>query len=85
MAVWDGNRPGVASSSRLRNLRRTHQMTKTGWAPERQYIDPREDYELRYWSERFDVPKAEIEAAVKRVGTRVEDVAQELSRLQHTW
>jgi hypothetical protein len=37
-------------------------MTKTWWAPERQYIDPHEDYELR----RFDVPKAEIEAAVKR-------------------
>jgi hypothetical protein len=40
----------------------------------------REDYELRYWSKTFDVPKEEIEAAVKRVGTRVEDVDLELSR-----
>jgi hypothetical protein len=45
-----------------------------------QLINVREDYELRYWSKTFDVPKEEIEAAVKRVGTRVEDVARELSR-----
>ena len=55
-------------------------MTKTGSAPERQRINPNEDYELRYWSERFDVPTDEIVAAVKRVGTRVEDVARELNR-----
>ena len=55
-------------------------MTKTGLAPERQRINPNEDYELRYWSERFDVPTDEIVAAVKRVGTRVEDVARELNR-----
>jgi Protein of unknown function (DUF3606) len=54
-------------------------MTKTA-APERQVINPKEDYELRYWSERFDVPTDEIVAAVKRVGTRVEDVARELNR-----
>jgi hypothetical protein len=36
-------------------------------------INVHEGYELRYWSERFDVPRDEIEAAVKRVGTRVED------------
>jgi Protein of unknown function (DUF3606) len=57
-----------------------YQMTQPRWAPERQRISPNEDYELRYWSERFDVPRDEIEAAVKRVGTRVEDVAHELSR-----
>jgi hypothetical protein len=55
-------------------------MTKTAWAPERQLINPNEDYELRYWSERFDVPTDEIVAAVKRVGPRVEDVARELNR-----
>jgi len=55
-------------------------MTQPQWAPERPQINPDEEYELRYWSERFDVPKAEIEAAVKRVGSRVEDVARELSR-----
>ena len=54
-------------------------MTKAGWAPERQLINPDEDYELRYWSERFDVPTDEIVAAVKRVGTRVEDVARNLN------
>jgi hypothetical protein len=52
--------------------------------PEPTRINPREEHELRYWSERFDVPKDEIEGSVKRVGSRVEDVARELSRLEHT-
>jgi Protein of unknown function (DUF3606) len=55
-------------------------MTQLGWSPEQPRVNVHEDYELRYWSERFDVPKDEIEAAVKKVGTRVEDVARELSR-----
>jgi Protein of unknown function (DUF3606) len=44
-------------------------------------IDIHAEHELRYWSERFGVPKDEIEAAVKRVGPRVEDVAREVSLL----
>ena len=59
-------------------------MTQMGWAPERQLINPNKDYELRYWSERFDVPKDEIVAAVKRVGTRVEDVARDLNRQEYS-
>jgi hypothetical protein len=55
-------------------------MTQLGWSFELARVNVHEDYELRYWSERFDVPKDEIEAAVKKVGTRVEDVARELSR-----
>jgi hypothetical protein len=43
-------------------------------------INPHEDNELRYWSERFEVPKDEIEAAIKKVGNRVDAVARELSR-----
>src|SRR5262245_2366318 len=70
--------------SRPRNVRRTHQMTQIRWAPERQFINPNEDYELRYWSERFDVPTDEIVAAVKRVGTRVEDVARDLNRHEYS-
>jgi hypothetical protein len=57
-------------------------MTQQGW-PDPQLINAHEDYELRYWSERFDVPKDEIAAAVTRVGTRVEDVARELSRHEY--
>jgi len=55
-------------------------MTHSKWPPEPRQINLREDYELRYWSERFDVPKDEIEAAVKSVGPRIQDVARELSR-----
>ena len=55
-------------------------MTQRRWSPELAQVNVYRDYELRYWSERFDVPKDEIQAAVKKVGTRVEDVARELSR-----
>jgi Protein of unknown function (DUF3606) len=74
----------ASTRSRLRNFQRTYEMTQIGWAPERQFINPNEDYELRYWSERFDVPTDEIVAAVKRVGTRVEDVARELNRHEYS-
>jgi hypothetical protein len=52
-------------------------MTQQRWSPEPTRIDIHADHELRYWAERF----VEIEAAVKRVGPRVEDVAREVSLL----
>jgi hypothetical protein len=55
-------------------------MTQPRWSPELARVNVHEDYTLLYWSERFDVPKDEIQAAAKKVGTRVEDVARELSR-----
>jgi len=54
-------------------------MTQPRWSPDLPRVNVQEDYELRYWSERFDVPKDEIEAAVKKVGTRVADVAREIT------
>jgi hypothetical protein len=56
-------------------------MTQPRSSPEPARIDIHADYELRYWSERFGVPKDEIEAAIKRVGPRVDDVAREVSLL----
>jgi Protein of unknown function (DUF3606) len=58
-----------------------YQMTQHRWSSEPARIDIHAEHELRYWSERFGVPKDDIEAAVKRVGPRVEDVAQEVSLL----
>jgi len=43
-----------------------------------QRVNVRRDYELRYWSERLGVTRDAVEAAVKKVGTRAEDVAREL-------
>ena len=60
-------------------------MTQLRWSPELPRVNVHEDYELRYWSESFDMPKDEIEAAVKKVGTRVEDVARELSRQEYVY
>jgi hypothetical protein len=56
-------------------------MTQPRSSPEPARIDIHADYELRYWSERFGVPKDEIEAAIKSVGPRVDDVAREVSPL----
>jgi uncharacterized protein DUF3606 len=56
-------------------------MTQHRWSPEPARIDIHAEHELRYWSERFGVPKDEIVAAVKRVGPGVEDVAREVSLL----
>ena len=56
-------------------------MTQPRGSPDPARIDIHADHELRYWSERFGVPKDEIEAAIKRVGPRVEDVAREVSLL----
>jgi Protein of unknown function (DUF3606) len=58
-----------------------YQMTQQRWSPEPTRIDIYADHELRYWSEKLGVPKDEIEAAVKRLGPRVEDVAREVSLL----
>jgi hypothetical protein len=42
------------------------------------HVNVRRDYELRYWSEKFGVTRDAVEATVKKVGTRAEDVAREL-------
>jgi hypothetical protein len=55
-----------------------HVLTQHRWSPR---IDIYAEHELRYWSERFGVPKDDIVAAVKRVGPRVEDVAWEVGLL----
>ena len=41
-------------------------------------VNVRRDYELRYWSEKFGVTRDAVEAAVKKVGARAEDVARDL-------
>mgnify|MGYP003910333339 CR=1 FL=1 len=43
-------------------------------------IDVHEDYELRYWTQKFGVTKQQLEAAVREVGTNAEDVAIELGK-----
>jgi hypothetical protein len=49
-------------------------------ARERERIDMHEDYELRYWTQKFGVTKRQLEAAVREVGTNAEDVAIELGK-----
>jgi hypothetical protein len=43
-------------------------------------INIHEDYEVACWTKKFGVRKAELEAAVKRVGVRDEAVAKELGK-----
>jgi uncharacterized protein DUF3606 len=46
----------------------------------RQRIDVLEPYEIGYWSRKFGVPREELLAAVRKVGTHAEDVAIELGK-----
>jgi HAMP domain-containing protein len=42
-------------------------------------INLRHDYEARYWSEKFNVSRDELESAVNKVGGMPDDVERELS------
>jgi len=39
-----------------------------------------EDWEMRYWSDRWGVPRREILDTVRRVGVQVKDVARALGK-----
>jgi uncharacterized protein DUF3606 len=49
-------------------------------AADRKRIDVSEDYECRYWSERFGVSAEELKLAVQRVGPMADDVARALGK-----
>lgn len=54
--------------------------SKSKTAADRKRINVHEDYELRYWSEKFGVTHDRLKDAVKKVGTIADDVARELGR-----
>jgi hypothetical protein len=43
------------------------------------YVNVHQDYEVRYWTERFGVTAERLKAAVEKVGTYVPSVEQELA------
>jgi Protein of unknown function (DUF3606) len=45
---------------------------------DRTRINTSEDYELRYWSEKFGVSQDQLKAAVQKVGNSVSAVEKEL-------
>jgi hypothetical protein len=47
---------------------------------DRKRIDLSQDYECKYWSEKFGVSIAELKRAVQNVGPMAEDVARELGK-----
>jgi hypothetical protein len=54
---------------------------KTNRGPQdRSRINLSEDYEVRYWTEKFGVSKARLEAAVRKVGASADAVEMELRR-----
>jgi len=48
---------------------------------DRNRINLSEDYEVRYWSEKFGVTPERLRAAVKKVGNSPNAVEQELKRV----
>jgi len=53
---------------------------KSKTAADRKRIDVSENYECRYWSERFGISADELKRAVERVGPMVDDVARALGK-----
>ena len=47
---------------------------------DRSRINTSEDYEVRYWTEKFNVSRRELEKAVEKVGPMAEDVQRELGK-----
>jgi hypothetical protein len=47
---------------------------------DRDRINVHEDYECRYWSEKFGVSTDKLKETVRRVGVMVKDVERELKR-----
>jgi len=43
-------------------------------------VNTSEDYEVRYWSEKWNVSPEKLKAAVSKVGPMAEDVARELGK-----
>ena len=55
----------------------TDDPTKKG-VQDRTRINTSEDYELRYWSEKFGVSQDQLKAGVQKVGNSVSAVEKEL-------
>ena len=53
---------------------------KSKTAADRKRININEDYELRYWAQKFGVSFDQIKAAVNKVGVMADDVARELGK-----
>lgn len=54
---------------------------KTSRGPQdRSRISLSEDYEVRYWTDKFGISKSQLEDVVKRVGPSASAVEQELRR-----
>ena len=43
-------------------------------------INVHEDWELRYWSDRWNVPRHQLMDTIKRVGMQVREVARALGK-----
>jgi hypothetical protein len=41
-------------------------------------VNLNEDYEVRYWMEKFGVTRADLERAIQKVGVMAKDVEREL-------
>ncbi|MBB5397354.1 DUF3606 domain-containing protein [Mucilaginibacter sp. AK015] len=49
-------------------------------SPDRDRINVNEDYELQYWSEKFNISRDELKEAVKAAGTSVKAVQAYLNK-----
>ena len=51
-------------------------------SPDKDRVNVNENYELLYWSDKFDITKVKLKAAVNAVGTSAKDVEAYLNKNQ---
>jgi hypothetical protein len=51
---------------------------KTGGVSDRSFVNIKDDYEVKYWIQVFDVTESQLAAAVKAVGSNSTDVTRYL-------
>ncbi|MDQ3073777.1 MAG: DUF3606 domain-containing protein [Bacteroidota bacterium] len=48
--------------------------------PDNKRINPNEDYEMDYWSQKFNVSRQELKHVIDQVGTSAERVESQIKR-----
>jgi hypothetical protein len=70
---------GMSAHSAKGSIGMADDRTVTGQA-DRLRINMNEDYEVRYWTQKWNVSREELAAAVREAGVMVKDVAKRLGK-----
>jgi hypothetical protein len=76
---WNFSGAGKSPSANLKERNMADDRSIRG-AADRSRINMQEDYEVRYWTQKWNVSPEQLAAAVREAGVMAEDVARKLGR-----